>query len=545
MTTQRRKNQTRRSATSAPTSRRASVAGMGIDLGTTRTVVSLADRGNYPVLPFTDPAGDSYEYFPSLTALVDGGLVHGFAAREAARQGAPLLRGLKRSLALPTATWSTPIELGDRAWPLGELLTSFLTSLRKAIASGLRSTGPVSALPVAIAVPAHAYAAQRLITLDAFRSAGFSVRTVLNEPSAAGLEYTHRQRSTLTSRRTRVLVYDLGSGTFDTSLVDTAGGRHEVLGSRGLPDLGGDDVDLLMAQMVLERAGLEESELSSTEVNDLLDQCRAAKEALSPQSRRVVIELRGSTVTLRTDELYEACLPLLDRSLSTMAPLVGHLEDQAPDLKEVAGIYLVGGGSCLPIVPRVLRERFGRRVHRSPYPGASTAIGLAIAIDPEARVSLIDRLSRALGVFREADEGQRAVLDVVLSPEAVAERGVGSHLEDADGQAAEATVVTREYTAVHNAVHLRFVECAGTDEAGSPRGVLAPLGHLILPLDPALRGVDHLGPDSVVRTGPGPRVHERYEVDSSGLVRLTITNLADGDSRTLVLGRQGVLPPES
>ena len=136
-------------------------------------------------------------------------------------------------------------------------------------------------------------------------------------------------------------------------------------------------------------------------------------------------------------------------------------------------------------------------------------------------------------------------MDVVLSPEAVAERGVGSHLEDADGQAAEATVVTREYTAVHNAVHLRFVECAGTDEAGSPRGVLAPLGHLILPLDPALRGVDHLGPDSVVRTGPGPRVHERYEVDSSGLVRLTITNLADGDSRTLVLGRQGVLPPES
>ena len=76
---------------------------LGIDLGTTRTVVARADRGNYPVLSFTDTNGDSHDYYPSLTALTEDGLVHGFRARQAAREGAPLLRSLKRTLAAPPA----------------------------------------------------------------------------------------------------------------------------------------------------------------------------------------------------------------------------------------------------------------------------------------------------------------------------------------------------------------------------------------------------------------------------------------------------------
>ena len=71
---------------------------LGIDLGTTRTVVARVDRGNYPVVTFTDEHGDIQEYLPSLTALTPDGLVHGFAARAAAREGAPLLRSLKRRL---------------------------------------------------------------------------------------------------------------------------------------------------------------------------------------------------------------------------------------------------------------------------------------------------------------------------------------------------------------------------------------------------------------------------------------------------------------
>ena len=207
---------------------------------------------------------------------------------------------------------------------------------------------------------------------------------MLNEPSAAGFEYTHRKASTVSSRRTRVLVYDLGGGTFDTSLVDVNGAAHEVLASRGLGDLGGDDVDLILAQLALARASVDEAVLNATQLGDLLDQCRGVKEALAPQSRRMVIPVLDNDVVLPVADLYEATAPLIQRSVDMMAPLVGRLEDGGPDLTDIAGIYLVGGASGLPLVPRMLREQFGRRVHRSPYPGASTAIGLAIAADRDA-----------------------------------------------------------------------------------------------------------------------------------------------------------------
>ena len=279
---------------------------LGIDLGTTRTVVARADRGNYPVISFTDEHGDEHDFIPSLTALHEGVLIHGFAARQAAHQGAPLLRSLKRVLASPTLTASTPVRLGDRTFSVLEVLTSYLRHLE----AELTERGiDIARARVVVAVPAHAYGAQRLLTLEAFQQAGFRVAAMLNEPSAAGFEYTHRKATTVSSRRTRVLVYDLGGGTFDTSLVDVVGTSHEVLASHGLGDLGGDDVDLLMATMALSRAGITEEDLSATELDDLLDQCRDAKEHLTPQSRRVLVILRGQDVVLPVADLYQTCTP--------------------------------------------------------------------------------------------------------------------------------------------------------------------------------------------------------------------------------------------
>ena len=475
---------------------------LGIDLGTTRTVVSRADRGNYPVLSFADEHGDEHDFVPSLTALRGGELVHGFAARQAAHEGAPLLRSLKRVLASPTLTASTPVTLGEQSFSVLEILTSYLRHLK----------------------------AQRLLTLEAFQQAGFCVAAMLNEPSAAGFEYTHRKATTVSSKRTRVLVYDLGGGTFDTSLVDVVGTSHEVLASHGLGDLGGDDVDLLMATNVLNRAGIAEEDLSPTELDDLLDQCRDAKEHLTPQSRRVLIILRGQDVVLPVSDLYTACTPLIERSLATMAPLVGRMDDGSPDLTDIAGVYLVGGASGLPLVPRLLRERFGRRVHRSPYPGASTAIGLAIAADRTSDYDLTDRLSRGFGVFREADGGHRLTFDAILSPESV----------QASPGGREGTVLTREYDAAHNIGWYRFVECAGVDEGGEPRGEIAPYQDIVFPFEASLREVDdqELRTCSVERRDRGPRIQEHYRIDEAGLVRVTITDLTDGYSRRYVLGQR-------
>ena len=79
----------------------------------------------------------------------------------------------------------------------------------------------------------------------------------MNEPSAAGFEYTHRHRNTLTSRRDSVVVYDLGGGTFDASLVRMVGAHHAVLGTAGIARLGGDDFDELLAKAALDQVGLE------------------------------------------------------------------------------------------------------------------------------------------------------------------------------------------------------------------------------------------------------------------------------------------------
>jgi len=502
------------------------VLDIGVDLGTTRTVVARADRGNYPVLTFNDTAGDPQEYLPSLTALTPQGLVHGFAARAAARQGAPLLRSLKRVLASPRVTPATTVELGGRTFTVLEILTDYLRTLRTAVEASLGVS--IDRARVVVAVPAHAYGAQRVLTLQAFGDAGFPVVAMLNEPSAAGFEYTHRKSGTISSRKTRVVVYDLGGGTFDTSLVDVRGTSHDVLASRGLSDLGGDDVDLILAQLVLERAGVAEESLSNTERDDLLDQCCRAKESLSPQSRRILVELRGQDVVLPVPDLYAATEPLIERSIQTVTPLIDRLDSGRPDLTEVAGIYLVGGASAFPLVPRLLRERFGRRVHRSPYPGASTAIGLAIAADQNSGYDLTDRLSRGFGVFREAEGGARTTFDAILTQDSVQARVDGT----------EGTVIIRRYPAVHNIGWFRFVECAGVDDRGEPRGELAPYQDVLFPFDPALREVEDLRDIPVERAGFGPYMEERYEIDSTGVVQVSLTDLGDGYSRSYVLGRR-------
>src|SRR4029077_4380126 len=117
---------------------------------------------------------------------------------------------------------------------------------------------------------------------------------MLNEPSAAGFEYTHRHRDTISSRRDLVVVYDLGGGTFDASVVRMAGRRHDVLATAGVAQLGGDDFDLVLADMALARMGLDLGKLPERAAAHLLDQCRAAKEGLKPSTRKVTIDLDGA-----------------------------------------------------------------------------------------------------------------------------------------------------------------------------------------------------------------------------------------------------------
>lgn len=521
---------------------------LGIDLGTTHTVVALADRGNYPVLPFTDENGDAHEFWPSVAALrgvgpgtvaVDGDedtappeLVFGFDAVAAQRQGAPGLRSFKRLLGDPGATGDTVVELAGFPVTLLDLTTGYLSALREEIAAQLADAlDPEEPLEVVVSVPAHAHTAQRFLTLEAFARAGFVVVAMINEPSAAGMEFTHRQTRALSSRRTQVLVYDLGGGTFDASLVEAEGDQHEVVGSVGVNRLGGDDFDSALAQTVLDAVAREDGaqpHLTRAQWRRLVEACRSAKEGLTPQTRRLVVELGDRDVVVSVEEFYVRAAELVESSVEAMEPLVGRLDTGSisASLSAVAGMYLVGGASGLPLVARVLRERFGRRVHRSPYPGAATAIGLAIAADPDSRYTLRDRLSRALGVFREWDSGRALAVDEVIPA-------------DTELPSGEPVTVTRRYRPVHDLGVLRYVEYHRVDDAGQPVGELVPVAEVRFPFTRELQDVvrgdggalaglagrepRHLGDDEHAGL-----VKEAYTLWPDGRVELTIADLETG-----------------
>ncbi|MDP9152086.1 MAG: Hsp70 family protein [Myxococcota bacterium] len=513
---------------------------LGIDFGTTRTVVACADRGNYPVVGFADAAGDRAAWIPTLVAERRGELRFGFEA--AAVLDDPtftILRSFKRLLSGPDAGPQQRVTVGSMEMRAGDLVVQFLTYVRNAILTrsdarlgGGREakTSAGSALQAAVAVPANARSAQRFVTLDAFRRAGFEVMAMLNEPSAAGFEYTHRHRDTLSSRRDVVVVYDLGGGTFDASMVRMSGRRHEVLATAGVGRLGGDDFDRVLAELVLSRLGIPEGALGPSASGRLLDQCRASKEALHASSRKITVDLEAALagdapqpeITIVTSDYYDACAPLVARTVEVMTPIMCRVEDEAgaPDLTEVAGIYVVGGASELPLVARALRQQFGRRVHRSPYPSAAVAIGLAIAADTGAGLELVDRYSRTFGVFREGAGGRDITFDPIFT--------AGTELPSASS---EPLVSTRRYRAAHNVGHFRFFECERFDENGGPRGDMALYNDLYFPFDAALREADLQSIPVSRRSVEGPEILEEYSLDQSGIVGVLIRNLDSGDER--------------
>jgi len=508
---------------------------LGIDFGTTRTVVACADRGNHPVVSFTDAAGDSIAWIPTVVAERAGSLRFGFEAMAVA--GDPswtFVRSFKRLLSNPRIRPEDPVAIGSSAVPLGRVVGGFVEHIRDALRTRSNVRGSLAGAPLlraAVAVPANAHGAQRLITLDAFRQAGLEVVAMLNEPSAAGFEYTHRHRDTLSAKRDAVVVYDLGGGTFDSSVVRMSGRHHEVLATAGVARLGGDDFDGVLADLVLGRLGIARAAVPERSMADLLDQCRAAKESLNPSSRKIAIEIDASIaghspseVTLAVGDFYDACAPLVERTIEAMLPIMTRLDDEE-SLSEIAGVYVVGGASELPVVPRALRQRFGRRVHRSPYPSAAVAIGLSIAAHAAAGFEIVDRYSRVFGVFRERENGQEITCDPIFTPET---RLPGS---------GESLVCTRRYRAAHNLGHFRFFECGGLEADGRPRGDMAVHSDVYFPFSDQARAASNLASMDVERTDVGPEIVEHYSLDDAGIVSVLIRDVDSGYEQSYRLGR--------
>jgi molecular chaperone DnaK (HSP70) len=502
---------------------------LGIDFGTTRIVAAAADRGNYPLVGFESPDGQVREWFPPLVAIRGSERRFGWSAREVqGDRGWTVLRSLKRLLKRAGPT--TQLDLDGSTVTLMELATDLLSAFRQQLRqSSTLSLDRGESLDVMVGVPANANCNQRFLTTEAFRAAGFHVLGLLNEPSAASVEFGHRERVQRKGQpRRSLLVYDLGGGTFDASLVDMEDDAQIVVASDGLADLGGDDFDEILAGLALETAGRAEQResLSGAESFRLLEECRERKESLNPNTRRIVVDLEHvregwGEVSIAVAPYYERCRPLVERTAQVLQEqLAAH-----PD-RSIETLYVTGGGSELPAVARVLKESFGRAVKRSAYMRSATAIGLAISADANSGYVLRDRFARDFGVWREADHGRGVVFDLLFR------RGL-----ELPRRGAEPLRVARCYRAVHNIGHFRYAEAARLGEDGQPSGDLTLWDDIQFPFDPALREVVDLTLVDVSRGSSGWEVEEDYLCDASGIVKVTIWNRSAGYRREYTLGR--------
>ena len=517
---------------------------LGIDLGTTRVVTAYVDRGNYPVVVFDAPDGASSDWFPPLIAVRDDERVYGWKAWQAQQEpGWTTLRSVKRLL--EEAGPETRIQLAGQHIPMQHLLTELVASLRDHLLSGsnLPATAKSEPLEVMLGVPANAHSNQRFLTVEAFRQAGFQVLGLLNEPSAASIEFGHRNRKTRSGAGdTRVLIYDLGGGTFDASLVELGETSHAVVASEGISTLGGDDFDEVLADLALDSAGIGEEErnnLTQAETFRLHEECRQKKEGLHPNTRRLAVDLGAvregwPEVSLTTEAFYARCRPLIQETLHAVEDLMAvasagpSAEASGSGEPRIEALYVTGGASELPLVSRVLREQFGGRVKRSAYTRSATAIGLAIQADAQAGYRLSEKFTRYFGVWREAEGGRSVIFDPLFVK--------GTSLPAPGDPPIERS---RCYAAVHNVGHYRYLECSHLTEEGRPAGDLTVWDDIRFPFDAALRSEKELKSVEVARLGNGSMVEaeERYSCDSGGGVTVTISSRTGGYDRSYRLGR--------
>lgn len=376
----------------------ADTVAIGIDLGTTHSVVAIASDGKAE--PIHDAHGRAI--IPSMVHYTDGGAVVGHAAKFAYREGEPgVIASVKRLMGKSAADIDkvsghaayevvageglVRIKADGREITPVEVSAEILKHLRDVAADAL-GRNVTSAV---ITVPAYFDDAARAATKDAARIAGLEVLRLINEPTAAALAYGLDQKS-----EGIFAIYDFGGGTFDISILKLEGGVFQVLATAGDTVLGGDDIDRAIAALVLEKAGIAPT---PAELGELLALCRLAKEKLT-DSETAEVTWHGAHLALDHALLESLALPLIAR---TLACCEAALRDAGLQPDAVEGVVLVGGSTRIPLVKREVAGFFGRTPHDSLDPDLVVALGAALqaeALTKGADHLLLDVIALSLGL---------------------------------------------------------------------------------------------------------------------------------------------------
>ena len=343
---------------------------VGIDLGTTNSVIATLEGGEPTVIPNAEGARTT----PSVVAFKDGEILVGeVAKRQAITNPDKTVRSVKRHMG---EDWS--IEADGKDYTAQEVSARILMKLKRDAESYLGA--PVT--DAVITVPAYFNDAQRQATKEAGQIAGLNVSRIINEPTAASLAYGLEKEGDQT-----ILVFDLGGGTFDVSVLEIGEGVYEVKATSGDTHLGGDDWDQIVIDWLVETFENDHGvDLSKDRmaVQRLKEAAEKAKIELSSVSE-TEINLPFITATaegplhlqqkLSRSEFEKLSADLLER---TKAPFRAAIKDAGVDLSDIDHVVMVGGSTRMPSVQEAVRELTGKDPHKGVNPDEVVAAGAAI-----------------------------------------------------------------------------------------------------------------------------------------------------------------------
>ena len=344
---------------------------LGIDLGTTNSLVGVVDSG-FPIL-LADEEGQRLT--PSAVHFSSEGarLVGAPALRQRALDPQRTVTSVKRLIGRRAGEggWQPPYDLRQLGVTPVEVSAEILRRLKAIAERALEQ--PVSR--AVITVPAYFNDAQRNATKQAGELAGLTVERIVSEPTAAALAYGLDKLD----ERKKIAVYDLGGGTFDISVLEMREGVFQVLSTAGDTQLGGDDIDRLLVEHVLQGAKLS-SPPDGARLSSLLVAAEVAKKRLSADDT-TLIELpffdgpNSLSLELTRVAFEKLIRPLIER---TRAHCLRALSDAGVKPEELDEVILVGGSTRIPLVHRYVEEIFGRAPNTSQNPDEAVALGAVI-----------------------------------------------------------------------------------------------------------------------------------------------------------------------
>ena len=470
---------------------------IGIDLGTTNSCVAVMEGGKPVVIANTEGARTT----PSVVAFTKTGerLVGEPAKRQAVTNADHTISSIKRHMGSDYR-----VTIDDKKYSPQEISAMILQKLKADAESYLGE----KVSEAVITVPAYFNDAQRQATKDAGKIAGLDVKRIINEPTAAALAYGLDNE-----KEQKIMVYDLGGGTFDVSIIEIGDGVIEVLATNGDTRLGGDDFDNKITQYML-------SEFKRTEGVDLSGD-KMAMQRLREAAEKAKKELSSATTTninlpfitataegpkhfdmnLTRAKFDELTHDLVER---TVIPVQNALKDAGLEMNEISKVLLVGGSTRIPAVQDKVRQLTGKEPNKSLNPDECVAIGASV---------------QGGKLAGDAGAGDILLLDVTpltLSIETMG--GIATHLIERN-----TTIPTRKSqifsTAADNqsAVDINVVQ--GERQFAKDN---KSLGRFQLDgIAPARRGV--------------PQIEVTFDIDANGIVNVSAKDLGTGREQHITI----------